>query len=343
MLLLKKKLHSSIYRLFLPLLLMVFLAGPVQGEQESSAPVEDDPKEAQPSENKTRDWLDRLSDPSEWEIWHRDASKGVMEAGERIDHFFGDERLDEENRKTRLRLGLGPRWHEHDGASLLTDIKLRLVLPQLKNRFQLVVDDSFESDEPGTTAAYSDAVKDSEPDTSLRYIIKETERRRLSADAGVRFSSPSQLFGRLRGRIIVPYPVWEMRLTNTAAWFTDDGFVYTPEIRFTRPVWDDWLFRSSSRVTWEENENGVKPAQMFSLYRALSSRRGYRISLGAYWPETPHAHEAVYSSEFSYRQLIHSRWLFVEVTPGMEFPQIRHYDFTPYIEVKFEVVFGDEE
>ncbi|MFZ2634162.1 MAG: hypothetical protein WA081_01275 [Desulfosalsimonadaceae bacterium] len=37
-----------------------------------------------------------------------------------------------------------------------------------------------------------------------------------------------------------------------------------------------------------------------------------------------------------------SRWLFVEVTPGMEFPQKIDYEFTPYIDVKFEVVFDDE-
>ena len=62
--------------------------------------------------------------------------------------------------------GLG--WKQDDGASLLTDVKLRLSLPRLKDRFQIIVDDSFESDEPGNSKAYSDAVKDSEPDTAIR-------------------------------------------------------------------------------------------------------------------------------------------------------------------------------
>jgi len=337
-----KKLHGSIYRLFLPLLLTIFLAGPVHGEQESPDPVEHDPKEAQPSENKTRNWIDNLSDPDDWETWHDLMTYDLLDAAERTDQFFGNERLDEENQRTRLRLATGLRWKQDDGASLLTEAKLRLSLPRLKNRFQIIFDDSFESDEPGSSTAYSDAVKDSEPDTAIRYIIKQDERRRLSTDAGVRFSSPSQLFGRVRGRVIVPFSVWELRLIQTVAWYTDDGVIETSEMQFNRMLGTDWLFRSTSRVTWEENENGIKPAQVFSFFRELSKRRAYRVSFGGYWPNTPHAHETVYSTEVSYRQLIHSRWLFLEVTPGIEFPQKKDYELTPYINLKIEMIFGDE-
>jgi hypothetical protein len=113
-------------------------------------------------------------------------------------------------------------------------------------------------------------------------------------------------------------------------------------MRWCRPLWADWLFRSSSRVTWEENINGMSPTQSFSLFRELSKRRAYRLAVAGVWPETPHSHEAVYSAEFTYRQLIHSRWLFVEVTPGIEYPQEHGYRFTLYINVKFEIVFDDE-
>ena len=327
---------------FILLLLTVFLTGLVHGAEESPKPVEQGKKAPPIPAGDTREWLEQLSDPDQWEIWHKQTSDEIVDKVERVDRFFGDQRLDDDNRRTRLRLGTGLRWHENDGTSLLTDIKARLALPRLKNRFQVVIDDSFESDEPDRLQSISDAANDSEPDTSLRYVIKEDERRRLTSDAGVRFSSPSQLFGRLRGRIVVPYPAWELRLTQTVAWFTDDGLTETSEMRWTRKVWDEWLFRSSSRLTWEENINGMRPAQTLSLFRELSKRRAYRLTVGGVWPEIPHTHEAVYSAGFTYRQLIHSRWLFLEVTPGMEYPQEHGYRFTPYINVQVEVVFGDE-
>jgi len=326
----------------MPLLLTVFLAGSVHGAEKPSDPVEQEKKAPPIPASDTRQWMDRLSDPSQWEIWHKETSIGIVESVERVDHFFGDERLDDDNRRTRLRLGTGLRWHKQDGASLLTDVKARLALPHLKHRFQLVIDDSFESDDPGKSGTFSEAAKDSEPDTSLRYIIKQDERRRLTSGAGIRLSSPSQLFGRLRGSVFVPYAAWGMRLTQTVAWFTDDGFIETSEMRWSRPMGNDWFFQTASRLTWEETINGVKPGQSFSLYKELTTRRAYRHSIAGVWPEMPHTHEANYSAEFTYRQLIHSRWLFLEIEPGMEFPQKHGYTATPYINVKFEIVFGDE-
>ncbi|PIP37433.1 MAG: hypothetical protein COX19_16735 [Desulfobacterales bacterium CG23_combo_of_CG06-09_8_20_14_all_51_8] len=286
--------------------------------------------------------MNRLSDPGQWDIWQGSASTGMLDAADRVDSFFGDERLDDENRYTRLRLGMGLGWHKNDGASLLTEVRLRLSLPQLKNRFQIVVDDSFEADEPDKGSVIAEAAKDSEPDAALRYILKHDERRRLTSDLGVRLSSPSQVFGRLRGRIILPFPIWELRLSQSAAWFTDDGVTETSELRWSRLLWTDWLFRAISRVTWEENNNGVTPAQSFSLFRELTTHRGYRLGASGEWPETPHAHEAKYTTEFTYRQLLHSRWLFLEITPGLEFPQQRDYECTPYINFKIEIVFDED-
>lgn len=343
MLFLKKITAYCKIQFCMSLMLAVFGAGPVHSEQEPPKPVEKKQAETfTPSGFETRGWMARLSDPNQWDIWHGSASAGMLDAADRIDHFFGNERLDDENRDTRLRLGTGILWHKNNGASLLTEIRLRLSLPQLKNRFQIIVDDTFESDEPDKSSAISEAVKDSEPDAALRYILKHDERRRLTSDVGVRLSSPSQLFGRLRGRIILPFPVWELRFNQSLAWFTDDGVIETSEMLFSRLLKYDWLFRSSSRVTWQENNNGVTPAQSFSLFRELTTRRGYRVGLGGRWPETPHAHEAEYTTEFTYRQLLYSRWFFLEISPGLKFPQEYDYECTPYIHVKFEIIFDEE-
>ncbi|MDA8403554.1 MAG: hypothetical protein M0Z56_05055, partial [Desulfobacteraceae bacterium] len=117
----------SIYRFFLPLLVTIFLAGPIHGAPESPAPVKQNQTPPPASKSETRGWLDRLSDPRQWEIWHGSASTGILDAADQVDHFFGDERLEDDNQRTRLRLGIGLRWHKDDGAGLLTDARLRLV------------------------------------------------------------------------------------------------------------------------------------------------------------------------------------------------------------------------
>ena len=273
---------------------VVFLTAKGWAGPETDSPDGSVPAPPPLSETQKPGWRARMSDPAQWEIWHDRASTGIVAATERIDRFFGDERLEDDNESTRLKFGIGPRYHKEDGASLVTDIKARLALPRLKNRFQLIIDDFFESDEPEDASVFSEALKDSEPDTALRYVISRNESRRLSADAGVRFSSPSQVFGRLRGRIIVPYPLWELRLTQTAAWFTDDGLVTTSQMGWTRHLGDSWLLRAGSRLTWEENRDGVTPGQSFTLFKELSERQAYAVSLSASWPEMPRTHEAEY-------------------------------------------------
>ena len=286
-------------------------------------------------------WIKRMSDPERWDRLQKRMSVGISGAAERVDRFFGDERLEDDNHGTRLKLGLGLRYHKEDKASLVTDIKARVALPSLEDRFHLVLDDSFESDEPGDTGIYSDALKDSEPDTALRYIISRKEDRRVNADLGLRLSSPSQVFGRLRGRYTLPWVLWELQLTQTFYWYTDDGFIETSKMRWSRKIGPDWLLRFTSSLTWEDKEEGWRPSQAITLFKELTTRRGYYFQLYGSWPESPHTREALYRTEFTYRQLIHGKWLFFEISPGIEFPQKTDYEVTPYIQFTVSVVFDE--
>lgn len=298
--------------------------------------------ESGPLETPRKNWLKRLSDPKPWESWHDRMSTRIGTVVERMDRFFGDERLEDDNRGTRIKLGIGPRYHQEDGASTVTDINARFALPNLEERFHLIVDDSFEADESDNVSNLSEAAKDSEPDTALRYILRQTDHRRLNADVGVRFSSPSQLFGRLRGRYTAPWTLWELRLTQTVYWFTEDGFVETSEMRWTRAMGPDWLLRFSTRLTWEETEDGVRPGQSVTVFKKLTQRRGYSFGVSGSWPETPHTREAVYRADFTYRQLLHSNWLFFEISPGVEFRQKHRYSTDPYIQFTVSIVFDED-
>ena len=71
-------------------------------------------------------------------------------------------------------------------------------------------------------------------------------------------------------------------------------------------------------------------------------RSGWRFSLAGAWPETPDARETCYSAGFTYRRRIHRDWLFLDITPGVDFPRTEAYAAQPYIGIKFEAIFGGE-
>jgi len=179
---------------------------------------------------------------------HLHYSERLAEAIDRLDRFFGDDRVVEDNRQSSLLLGIGLRHDGKQGTSLVSDLRLRMVMPRLKERLQLVLDDGLEVDEPENEQAIIDAGRETRP--ALRYILSQDRKSRISADLGIRTGSPYQLFGRGRWRLALPIGCWETRLSETIYWLTDDGRCLTTDLRLTRPV-GEWYFRSSSRMTWE--------------------------------------------------------------------------------------------
>lgn len=284
------------------------------------------------------DWL---TNGERWRQRHGWCSERVSEAVERFDRFFGDERLGDDNCETRVTLGMGLEHDGEEGLSLLSDLRVRLALPRITRRIHLVLDDAFDTDDPTDVRAIEGELRDRKPDAGLRYFFHKNGRMRLSGDVGARFGDPFQLFGRGRWRGSLRLDEWELRVTETVYWFTEDGWRETTEMTWSRPLPACWLFRSSSRVTWEEKNEGVKPAQEFSMSRGLSRHRAYRVFVGGAWPEAPSTREANYTTGFVYRQLIHGDWLFAEVSTAVEFPQKSDYDPNPIVGLKFEVVFGE--
>lgn len=277
-----------------------------------------------------------------WDHWHAGISHAIAAPVNWIDHFFADESLDEENQRTRLHTSIGFKCDEEEGLVFLSDFKLRLAFPRLENRLQLFIDETIKADEPDEPENLSDALDESEPGAGLRFIFSQDEKKSISTDFGARFGDPVQFFGRLRGRMTVPFDQWTMKLSQTLALFTEDGWTETSEMRWDRPLDNDFLFRSLSRVTWEEKSTGITPLQSLILFKKLSARKGYNVALNGKWPEFPHTEAANYSAILTYRQQIFRPWLFLEVSSGVDFPQVDEYEHNGFFAIKLEIVFSED-
>ncbi|HMO50168.1 MAG TPA: hypothetical protein PKE26_05555 [Kiritimatiellia bacterium] len=285
--------------------------------------------------------INRLTNSNTWERWHASWSSNVVGAANYIDNFFGDKRLEEESDGTRLKLSLGFRLKEQEDPKLIHRANLRLSLPRINKRLQLVYEDLVESDDPNRPRDVLNDIGSSDPDAAIRYSIRERRRSKLDGDAGIRFGSPNQVFLRLRGtRRMKVTDRTDLRLTESVRWFSADGWVSTSEVQINRRMGWDWLFRSSSELEWAEEESGVRPSQTFSVFKTFSRRRALRFDIGGSWPETPNTREAKYFLSVAHRRLLHSNWLFFEVQPGVEFPQLDDYDPALFISVKLEMVLG---
>lgn len=278
--------------------------------------------------------------PSRLDSWYAWVSSNLVTQTDRVDRFFGEDILVDETSRARLKTGFGVRYSHKEGAKMDTDFSLRLRLPRIESRWQIFLNELVGEEELDRLDDLRDPPLGEEPDIGLRYFFSKTAKTSLSTDAGYRIGSPNQAFGKLRGRIKFPVgcSVWEG--TQTFTYFTEEKWRSQSDISWTRPFGEVYGLRSFSRVTFEEKSYGYTPEQRFSLYRTLTRRRAWRIDLDGRWAEVPDPTEIMYKASFTYRQLIHRNWLFVELTPGVEYAKKYDYEANPFFALTFEIVFN---
>lgn len=276
------------------------------------------------------------------ESWHDYWSDDISRRVEYFDRFFGDERLSEDNRKTRFSLRLGVKYDRRDEVEVTQRIDARLALPQLQNRLQVIFDDAVDVEDSPYMENFRQSVRDAKQDAGLRYILHEDEQFRFTSDAGVRLGGSPQVFGRTRGRYTVPFNIWELRLSERLQWYSEDGFGALSEMAWSRKIGTGGLLRVRSTLDWREEQRGVEPGQSVTFFHAISDHASFNTVLRANWPETPHGGLAVYGLETTYRRLIHSDWVFLEVTPGLEYLEEEDFGWNPLIKIGFEIQFQRE-
>ena len=188
-----------------------------------------------------------------------------------------------------------------------------------------------------------DAVSDNEPNAGVRYVLFENEEFKFNTDVGIKISNPLEVFTKARGRYTVPFEHWELRLADTIEWSSDDGVSDKADMTWSLPLPDQQaLFKSVSAIVWKEDEDGVTGKQSFQYLKHISDISYWRFLVRGSWPEIPDVHETVYGGEVTYRRLFYSDWVYMEVTPGIEFLEENDYGANPFIEVLLDLIFEED-
>ena len=267
----------------------------------------------------------------------KDISSGILHVSHQFDSFFGEDIIDDDQDGTLVRLQIKAEVAESNKRSLSSRISVRLRLPQLHERVQLIFDDFVEGNDEKDIIQ---EVKDSEPLTGIRYVL-QSEKARFNVDLGVKVRMEPDAFIRARVSKVFPMDPWSLKLSQDVYWFVRDGPGEVTQVRFSRRLNDSYLFRASTRGKWDESHDGITVGQAFALYHEVSVRRAIRYTVSAAMPTSPSTVMDEYNAIVTWRQLVRGDWLYVEVEPNASFPRERDYKFTPSIIFKLEMMFGD--
>ena len=273
-----------------------------------------------------------------------EASALLYGVSEWIDSFFDDGRFTEEENESRATLKLSMGYSENDDIEIQPRLDVRLKLPKLSSRAQLILEAAEDSDfdvDDSPSNSFSDDHSDKDGGefrAALRWFLKEGETYNVAVDAG---GSWDYLYGSVRFRSLQDLGSWQGRFTNRLRWYTDDGWENRAAYDLEQPFGDDFFFRSTTKINYYENEDGLPHSQQFKLYQVLSAIRAVSYETAFYMETEPSYKLSDLQVILKYRQRFYRDWLMLEVSPRISFPEDHDRDANPGLFFTLEASFGN--
>lgn len=272
-------------------------------------------------------------------------SAGVSDAAAWLDSFFADENYEDEVNSTRLDLGVSSFSEKGQGTDFKGKTRLRLKLPGLENRLKLSI--SGATDDFDLSRSEWEDIEDDVSGTDgdhlrawLTYFFRQDERRNVSLSGGVKFDSGNPgVFVQPRYRHTRRFPTWDLRFIQWLTWYSNTGLDSRTELQLERPLGTDWFFRTTARVDWYEEEEGLFPQLRLSWRRPLSQRRVVALQWNSYFETRPTAVLDSMVLRLRYRQQTWRQWLWFSVAPQVAFPRSEDYDAIPGLFLEVEAQF----
>lgn len=281
---------------------------------------------------------------------HLYLSSGVEKLAQRIDTFFGENRVYEEATGTYIQTRTSL-IVDQDGA-VDYDVKFRakMRLPQLKEKFRLVIESEDEDrglgdfNQDTKSDTLRGEVENKDVAASLQYMFQQTKRWNISLRPGLKLSDPVETFLRLRmaGTLHLT-DKWLMRGITQFGYYSEEGWGSDWRLDVERRTGSKDFFRASSNVWWRENSPGNQfLSQTFLLTHILTPRTSVAFEVGVTGETRPKLEDTSYFSSVRYRRDIHRGWLFLELKPRVEFARENDFDEDVSLFVTLELLLGED-
>ncbi len=276
----------------------------------------------------------------------------VQQTANVIDNFFSSERHSWQTNKSRVTVRGNLDWLDEHGWDLTPELRIYLALPGTNNRLRLVVNDDDDSEASDTAMA-----DENESNVALRFVAKAAQEYGISFDLGVSSRGDPSLQGFVRANFFRDWHLsdtWDGRLENRLYYYNDSGWRNDIRWYFDHLISDRFLFRSRSRLDYQEDKDReVYPQQTLTLFQQISNRTALAYEVVAeqiFADDSPFDADEIlkpddrfthFQARVRFRQNIGYPWLFYEVWPIARWTEERDYEFTAGVRFRLEVVLGD--
>lgn len=275
--------------------------------------------------------------------FHLAASTQVLALSRGLDRFFFDPVAEQESNETLMRLRLGLQYGNGGELDLLQRVYLRLDLPETERRLHLFLTE-FDRDDRSERAGEILAERRDEVrlglNTGLRYVLSGDRAERLQFLVGTRLYPQLDPFIELRGRAVFPAGPVVLQPSQYLYWRDEVGLGETTVLDTDLPLSASTRLRLRGEGTFSETSPGYAYRISLSYAQQIRMRRGFIVGVEMAAHTRPTREVEHYLASFTWRQLIHAHWLFVEPALQIRFPEADDYRPAPALLLVFEATFG---
>lgn len=319
--------------IFLGALACLFATTPchVYGEQTSPNPPV--PEETDTSAGSADWWIEK----------HEDWSSSFHDMVSSIDSYFAGDNYELLEHNSYLRLRLGARWEENDGLSEDGDLKVRLDLPSMKQRWNIFIENQLDERETLESTNREDEISPSSSDDSFYGGIsreRDLEDWYLRPELGLRLRAPLDPFARLKARreFDLQSP-WRGQFQQSIYYFHSDGIGTRLQLLFSRPAGERFLWQVKPEAQWQEETHNTDLAQIFTLKQYLADRTTLTYELGFLGETKPSLRSSEHYINLRYRQPLYKDKLYLDVVPAVNWPRNDNFEPEFSITTRLEILF----
>lgn len=253
--------------------------------------------------------------------------------------FFDDELVEDESSGSNGRLYFVSRREDGVDPDYQVGLNLRLVLPNTRDRFKLLL----ETDEDEDDIKESNVINTAENvtySTAIRVEVDRGKHWKTSFDNGIRWSGEPVFFSRVRARRQDYFEFWKTRVLQTVSWRTDEEWGANFDAYALHPIDIEHYFRIDFNADYLLNDDFANLETSFSVFHEIDYRSALLLELALLGDTENYSKLSNTVLSLSYRRKVFSDYFFVELVPEMGWPRENSYQATPAFTMIFEMILG---
>ena len=252
-------------------------------------------------------------------------SEQIGSVPDELDSFFGEERMDGDFNKSKIRFNFITTFDDEGKATYKTNISASLILPRTQKKMNLIVEDAKENltdDDQSDTGGsqkqnnVTDTITDSTLTAAIQFVLFDSKTWTIDTRTGVIISQPLDPYARLRVRRSFYFEnEWESRFTQLVRWSYIRDWEESTGLVFDKTINKQLLFRINNGISWQKKTQLFSFGHGYSLYHQLTSNKAlvYFSNISAI--HKPKIYTSGYDIGVGYRQMIYNNWIFLEISP----------------------------